>query len=155
MDTMTQREIIEEAWSIVYDIRDDYPALYGIKFGWNARKSAFATYTQSRHLIQFSSVLMPTLPRDAAINTIKHELAHAIVGVKEKHGWRWQAMHIKLGGDGKRCTQNDNAESASKEAAKYWVMCGETGKYLGYFNRRPNPRICKCHRTKVRLVQRY
>ncbi len=35
---------------------------------------------------------------DAEImNTIRHEVAHALAGAKAKHGWEWKSWAIKLG----------------------------------------------------------
>lgn len=50
--------------------------------------------------------LMPTETRseEEVLNTILHEIAHALVGkLKLPHCWIWKEKHIEIGGNGKRC----------------------------------------------------
>lgn len=52
--------------------------------------------TLSRHLVQLNG-------EREVLNTIRHEVAHAICGKEAGHGPVWSKVCVALGGDGKRC----------------------------------------------------
>ena len=77
-----------------------------IKFVIKDYKTAFAKYHGGDWNIISMSKYMFTkegIPMAQFINTIKHEIAHAAVGVSNGHNKVWKAAFMRIGGDGRRC----------------------------------------------------
>jgi hypothetical protein len=58
--------------------------------------------------IGISAVVTPTHTEDAVWNTITHEVAHALVGTGHGHDHVWKNKHRELGGNAKRCYDNNS-----------------------------------------------
>ena len=58
---------------------------------------------------------------DALLNTLTHEVAHALVGPDADHGPEWQAAHRSLGGNGERCSE----VLTDAPKGKYEAVCVE------------------------------
>jgi len=54
----------------------------------------------------------------ALMNTLTHEIAHAIVGRGHGHDSVWQRKHIGLGGDGERCSTAPEGAKPGRYEAK-------------------------------------
>ena len=68
--------------------------------------------SMSKHLLKHEEGFM---------NTLKHEVAHAIVGIRIGHGYEWRQKAIELGCDGQRC-------SAIVLVPHKWIgTCGRCG----------------------------
>lgn len=72
--------------------------------------------------ILLSSISLPLCSDEEIINTIRHEMAHAIVGVNHGHDNVWRRKHIELGGNGER-TYSMKKEQATTISKFY--------KYIG------------------------
>lgn len=59
-------------------------------------------------LIGLSKYVIPSMTDESADDTVTHEIAHAIAGHSAGHGWEWQKVHRRLGGNGQR-TYNDSS----------------------------------------------
>ena len=78
---------------------------WGLKYG-NAKRTAGSC--DYRHkLITLSKYLMAQRPYEDTLNTITHEIAHALTR-GHNHDRVWAAKHRELGGDGKRCFAHDD-----------------------------------------------
>jgi hypothetical protein len=73
-------------------------------------KTSFGKCYHSKRVIGLSSILLPHCNDSSVINTITHEIAHALVGPRHKHDMVWRNKHISLGGDGERTGGEDNYE---------------------------------------------
>ena len=61
---------------------------------------------------------------DAFLNTVLHEIAHALAGNKAGHGPVWREVALRIGCDGKRCL-----EAGTDFAKPAWLVrcpCGKT-----------------------------
>jgi predicted SprT family Zn-dependent metalloprotease len=95
----TQRE----ARSLALRLMNQFGLLprWGLGFD-NARSRAGCTrgrerkITLSRHFVQNNSL-------DRIEQTIRHEIAHALVGTRHGHDKEWQAMAREVGHTGERC----------------------------------------------------
>lgn len=56
-----------------------------------------------KNTLTFAKNFCTNVEESELINTILHEIAHAIVGPKTNHNETWRKLHIKMGGDGERC----------------------------------------------------
>jgi len=128
-----------------------YPQLKGWRVFTNKRKRSFGTCYYNKKSIGLSPYLLPHCTSDAILNTITHEIAHAIVGHGHHHDYLWRQTHIELGGDGERCGDSDNyvdGKAGQKEIlqknAKYVSVCSCGNTYYRY--RRPTRESCcsKC-----------
>lgn len=73
-------------------------------FGFNYKKKRVlgACYFNNRYL-EFSHFFINNNPTEKVIDTIRHEIAHALAGVAAKHGPVWQAMAVKVGASPVAC----------------------------------------------------
>lgn len=87
LETMRSEGLLETGWRFRFD---DTRSRFG------CCRYDRKEITVSRHLAALNS--------DAeVINTIRHEVAHAICGKVHGHDAIWQRVCIALGGDGQRC----------------------------------------------------
>ena len=77
--------------------------LEGWTFGYtNARRRLGVCKYRSRH-IQLSEFYVRNNPRDAVLDTLRHEFAHALVGPGAGHGPIWKAAATRLGAVPRAC----------------------------------------------------
>jgi predicted SprT family Zn-dependent metalloprotease len=107
--------------------------------------------------IELSAWLLRCNDNAAVMNTITHEVAHAIVGGWVGHGLEWRMCHRRLGGNGKRCyTQgvdliNDHERKRQK---RNWIgTCPTCGKVYTRVRITIRPGVFyRCPRDKTRLT---
>jgi predicted SprT family Zn-dependent metalloprotease len=75
------------------------------KFDWHNRKRALGTCNQTKKTIFLSKTFVPELEISQVKNTILHEIAHAIVGVRQGHNHIWKRKAIEIGCTGDRCSK--------------------------------------------------
>ena len=119
----------------------------------NTRNRAGQCKHREREL-NFSTHLMRAFSDEEAMDTITHEIAHALVGPGHKHDYVWQRQHRALGGSGKE--HWDNRE-VSLRTAKWHGVCVVSQQTVYAMNRlttarRQGTTPCKCHRKGVRWV---
>lgn len=66
-------------------------------FKWNKRIGALGLCSYRSKTIQLSTAWTAALPRKEVIDTILHEIAHAIAGHKAGHGYEWRQACIAIG----------------------------------------------------------
>jgi hypothetical protein len=69
--------------------------------------------------IELSIKLVRVNPVEVVLNTIRHEIAHALAGFEAGHGWHWKAHALKIGADPERACSD-----AVKLPGKYVLSCG-------------------------------
>lgn len=95
------------------------------------------TISLSRPMIKIRSI-------EESLNTVRHEVAHALVGGKHGHDKVWRAKLIELGGDGKRCySLDDSAYEKLANMTKYVGVC--PNNHHSPYSRRPSRRR-SCHK---------
>ena len=100
MERSAAIDLIDEAMYTHLQSRDWFG---GWTWGWNTRVTAGAVTKFRGEVIEFSTHYVDAATPEQLLNTVLHEIAHAIVGPGEGHGAYWRSTHIALGGDGSRC----------------------------------------------------
>jgi predicted SprT family Zn-dependent metalloprotease len=109
------------------------------KFDWDNAKRRYGCCKYSTKRISMSTFLTPHRTREQCLNTILHEIAHALVGPGHGHGREWQRMAVRVGAPPVRCGEDQG--TTPKPPWMSWCLhcntkCGEsfrrtnlTGRY--------------------------
>ena len=114
------RELMDEQgltrWSLVMTNSKSFAGrCWNSTFTWNKVPSL------SSGKIELSREFMKVFTREEVVETIKHEMAHALVPpTVRSHGPEWKHMARKLGSTGMRCL---TAEESAKIQARYSGEC--------------------------------
>lgn len=107
-------------------------------FSYNRRKKAFGVCKYYKEEIQLSKILTSAGEESRILNTIRHEIAHALAYTKHNvrgHGKIWKSIFLGLGGDGSRTNYFSEREIVENEPI--WVMVFGTSIVKTY-HRKPN-----------------
>lgn len=82
------------------------------------------------------------------VDTIRHEVAHAVAGPLARHGWEWRAEAIRLGAKPK-----SYADTTNNIPHKYELVCSLCGKIVAKKQRKTSSkmfykRVSGCCRAK-------
>lgn len=108
-------------------IIDRYVTGWTFAYSQSRRRLGVCKYGPKR--IEISAYLAILRPQDV-MNTLLHEIAHAIVGHTHGHNAVWQRKAIELGCDGRRCAEHDMGVERT-----YTGKCSVCGKQFGRFKR--------------------
>lgn len=137
LEYMKEHGLIERGWTV----------------GFNRRRNSLGLCRHDVKRIEFSAILIPGVSDSDVLNTVLHEIAHAMVGDGHGHNSIWRRQFVAIGGNGQRLTRSVAAEHI-QSIAKYKVYCG-AGEYLGTTNRktkRLTNALCKTHHKPIVLV---
>lgn len=82
--------------------------LKGWRFKWDNSFKRFGVCKYQPKVIGLSTRLVTINDKERVLDTIQHEIAHALVGHGYGHGNVWMSMCVKIGCKPRRCyTQND------------------------------------------------
>ncbi|ATN88149.1 hypothetical protein SEA_CINDARADIX_76 [Mycobacterium phage Cindaradix] len=121
--------------------------------GWtvkydNARKRAGQCNYRDR-TISLSKHLLAHRSYEDSMQTITHEIAHAIVGPGHGHDHVWARKHRELGGNGQRCFEMEGIDPTAP-----WVgTCGHGKQYARYrAPKRLDGWRCRCRQGSSPVV---
>lgn len=122
----------------------------GWKFDWNKRKSSFGLCDSRNRMIYLSAPLTPLRKIENIENTIKHEIAHALVGCEHGHNYIWKRKSRELG-----CIigQSQNESVDVSNIAKYRATCPNC-KHTIYSNGKVRRRS-SCIKCSPRYDERF
>lgn len=128
--------------------------LAGWKFAWSKSKRAFGSCCEGRKVIKLSRHLVTLNDYTEVLDTILHEIAHAIAGHKAGHGPEWQQVAIRLG-----CRPQATYDAATTVSPipRYQLICSSCFKVWS-LERRPKHRYtCRGCSTihRKQLLQLY
>lgn len=142
---------INQAVTSAKRILEKHTELKNWKVTTNKRKRAFGVCNYTYRQIELSEYKVPDMTDAAILDTIAHEIAHALTP-GHNHDRIWQLKCIELGGDGKRVHGAEKFKGgeegmriAQEKQAKYTLVCPVCGaKY--FLNRKPsNSKSCGKH----------
>lgn len=94
------------------------------KFLWDKASSRFGCCKFRTKTITMSAALTSLNDEEHVINTILHEIAHALVGPHNGHGVTWRRKAIQIGCTGQRYYSPE----VVKPLPAYKVTCNNCGK---------------------------
>ncbi|AUR85821.1 SprT-like family protein [Vibrio phage 1.081.O._10N.286.52.C2] len=106
-NNLLKRDLLAEGWT----------------FTFSKRKSALGDCSYGKKVIRLSEVYLNARTKDEQINTITHEMAHAISFTDNRergHGAGWKRIHRSLGGDGQRCSDVSNPEAVKSKYVAFF-----------------------------------
>lgn len=116
---MTNQEIEDKAYQLMskYDLFTK-----GWTFKLDNAKRRFGCCKYNKKQITLSKFLLPHVANDSdIIDTILHEIAHALVGSRHGHDHVWKAKAIEIGCKAQRCG-GDKIKDRSELAKTYkWI----------------------------------
>jgi predicted SprT family Zn-dependent metalloprotease len=137
----------------VQDLADDLLADHGLvawSFAFNRRKTQMGICLETSKSIQLSAYFVLLNGDEAILDTLLHEIAHALVGTRHGHDAVWQAKCIELGAKPERVC-ND----AAMPAGRWQALCQGCGM-THHRHRKPKHRIgwyCRhCGRVRGQLT---
>lgn len=98
----------------------------------------------NEQLIQISDYYARNNPAEKVLDTLMHEIAHALAGPGHGHDFVWKAIALRLGATPRAC---DSAEDTVSKPGEWQSKCGCCGRV---HNRYKRPRIlsgnvvCRC-----------
>lgn len=101
---------------------------WGFKFDNPLRRLGMCSHKQ--RIISLGRHATTVNSEEQVVNTILHEIAHALVGGKHNHDGVWQAKCLEIGGDGQRCS-----DITLKATPKYKISCGTCYDVFSYYRR--------------------
>ena len=108
----------------------------GWKFDLDSGKQRIGCCHHNTKTITYSKHYIPETPMEEIKDTILHEIAHALCGSGEGHGWAWKQKCIEIGARPERL---DYESVRSKEAStpNYVIECNNCGQRWKRFRLKP------------------
>lgn len=115
--------------------------------GWtfkfdNARRRGGAAHFKDQ-TISMSRILVPMWTEEQILDTLIHEVSHALVGYSHKHDGVWRAKCIELGGSGRVTHDNPVVDRTEK------LTCSNCG-FSGVYFTRGKTRCPRCNSNRIR-----
>jgi len=128
MDDIRQMamEYMEKTWT--YRGREFNLSNLGWSFHFNTRRGANGMCYSSRKRIYLSQWVANNSDRtlEGWINTMVHEIAHAVNGMMggRGHDWQWRDIFMSWGGTGDRCSKDVTfSDLIENPVSKYTLVC--------------------------------
>ena len=83
--------------------------LHGWTFGLARTKRRLGVCKYRDQRIEVAEYYARSSPEESVLDTLRHEIAHAIAGPAAKHGPRWKAVAIRLGATPRSCETSGQA----------------------------------------------
>jgi predicted SprT family Zn-dependent metalloprotease len=106
--------------------------LRGWSFAFDRAVTRFGSCNERRRRITLSAKLTELNDAAAVRDTILHEIAHALVGIRAGHGPKWRKTALAIGCNGQRCY----GDEVRAPAAKFIGTCPTCGYKLHRLRRR-------------------
>ncbi|MFA5385704.1 MAG: SprT-like domain-containing protein [Eubacteriales bacterium] len=100
--------------------------LYDWSFKWSNAKRQFGLCQYRKKVIKLSLSLTLLNDRKRVLDTILHEIAHAILGPGYGHGRKWKQTAQSIGCNGKRCYSSNEVKTPQKSYIGTCPNCGIT-----------------------------
>lgn len=88
IEKMTEHDLLDKGWRFAWDM---------------ATKRGGACNYRTKTISLSKAIFAKPVNQPEALNTILHEIAHALAGSQAKHGWQWKIIARRIGCTGDRC----------------------------------------------------
>jgi len=109
------------------------------KFQFDNAKVRFGYCSYRKKVISLSKHLVMMNSEEQVVDTILHEIAHAIVGRGHGHDHVWRAKAIEIGCNGERCYNSEDVEAPK---GRFTYVCPNCDKEVNYHRRLKRSRAC-------------
>lgn len=133
--------IQEAQWLATKLLEEHGLAQKGWTFEFDNAKRRFGVCRFRSKRIGLSKPLTEANDYVQVVDTILHEIAHAIAGHAAGHGPEWKKVCIRIGAKPERCY---SSEDTTIIAGKYRAVCGACGKTHSRHKRIPSGRRTAC-----------
>lgn len=120
-------------------------AASGWRFDFHSKKRSVGTCNHTDKAIYMSLHYVKHTPMKSIEDTIRHEIAHALVGPNHGHDYEWKVMALRVGATPKSCAEEGTVVSTAKH--NYVVKCDNPDC--------PDPAYMRRFRLRRELVYRY
>lgn len=138
----------KEALNLALTKMDEFGLLdegWGFKF--SKSKSAAGTCYHRKKLIAISEAYVELNSREGILNTILHEIAHALLPSNVHHDSTWRKLFIHIGGNGSR------THSLIQPKGKYSYVCPSCKEGYEQYRGKPKNYTCgKCRGVRLQLI---
>ena len=126
----------DQATDITFELLAEHGLAVEWAVGLNDSRSNSGTCNYTRRTIYLSRFFIDIESDESTLNTIRHEVAHALAGPRAGHGPRWRAIFLELGGDGQTVNYlSDEAKAEFDARAKWRGVCPVNSEHVVYRNR--------------------
>ena len=144
-----------EANRIAYSLVANHLPGMGWRIDWSNSTTTAGKCKYGTRTLQFSSPITREVDEDEFVDTVLHEIAHALTP-GHRHDHVWAAKHKALGGSGLR-TWGSPDGSIEAKLSKWKVECGDRCGFVTYRARITAPvrlrGYCpKCNNKGTRLI---
>lgn len=122
-----------EAQSAIYSLIAKHLPDEGWRMEWNNAPSTAGMCKYSTKTLVFSRPIARLVDREEFIDTVTHEIAHAMVGPDHGHDKVWRNQHIAIGGTGARVWSDPHIAAS---LSKWEITCSTYGcRFKAHRNR--------------------
>ena len=121
-------------------------------FGWNNTRGSFGKCIHRTHTIELSIITTPLRTREEVVNTILHEIAHALVGSGNGHNHIWKRKAIEIGCNGERCGSSVGIDKTQLAGTKWVATCANGHVHVHF---RSSKKQVSCGRCSNKFDMRY
>jgi predicted SprT family Zn-dependent metalloprotease len=147
-DPTSKQKLFDQVRALAQELLAQH-GLHGWSFAFNRGKQTMGVCVYDQRRIELSVYFVERNSREEILDTILHEIAHALVGPRHGHDAVWKRQCIAIGARPVRC-----ADALMPEGC-WRARCQACG---GQFNRHRKPRrvrgwfCCKCGPTNGKLI---
>ena len=125
-------------------IADQEMAKHGLR-GWTfhlartKRRLGVCKYRSKR--LEIAEYYAANSPRESVLDTLLHEIAHAIAGPAARHGPEWKAVALRLGATPRAC---DSSPDVATQPGDWQATCPACNKTVHRYKRPPSLSGYRC-----------
>src|SRR4051794_22651588 len=106
--------------------------LHGWTFGLAKTKRRLGVCKYRTKRIEIAEYYARNSPPETVLDTLRHEIAHALAGPAAKHGPRWKAVAVRLGATPRAC---ETSNRAVMEPGDWQTSCPACQKTVHLYRR--------------------
>lgn len=109
--------------------------LFGWTFKLDRSVRRFGVCKHYKREITMSRELVERNSEQECVDTLLHEIAHALVGLDHGHDYVWKSKAVEIGCSGNRLYDSSVVAGVPR---KYEAYCSSCNKVCGHYHRRKN-----------------